>query len=78
MITRLVTSFWAGAGQRLDRSLEVPGLGRSGQILEFLGWRFWGDLVRCWPKQVLGRSLADAGQILRRCWADVEQMLGRS
>ena len=49
MITRLGTSFWAGAGQRLGRSLEVPGLGRAGQMLRVSGWRFWEDLVRCWP-----------------------------
>ena len=49
MITRLGTSFWAGTGQRLGRSLEVPGLGKAGQMLEVWGWRFWGDLVRCWP-----------------------------
>ena len=40
---------WAGAWQRLGRSLEVPGLGRAGQMLQVLGWRFWEDLVRCWP-----------------------------
>ena len=49
MITRLGTSFWAGVGQRLGSSLEVPGLGRAGQMLQVLGWRFWEDLVRCWP-----------------------------
>ena len=37
------------SGQRLGRSLEVPGLGRAGQMLEVWGWRFWRDLVRCWP-----------------------------
>ena len=36
------------SGQRLGRSLEVPGLGRAGQMLEVWGWRFWRDLVRCW------------------------------
>ena len=40
---------WAGAWQRLGRSLEVPGLGRAGQMLRVSGWRFWEDLVRCWP-----------------------------
>ena len=37
------------SGQRLGRSLEVPGLGRAGQMLRVSGWRFWEDLVRCWP-----------------------------
>ena len=40
---------WAGAWQRLGRSLEVPGLGRAGRMLRVSGWRFWEDLVRCWP-----------------------------
>ena len=40
------------------RSLEVPGLGRSGHMLEAVGLEFWGDLVRCWPNVFLYRFLS--------------------
>ena len=53
MITRFGSSFWAGAGQRLGRSLEVPGLGRAGQMPDAGGFGL----------EVLGRS----GQTLAIC-----------